>query len=29
LQGSRVPTSQMSNHRPQWEDGAGLGLFRH
>jgi hypothetical protein len=29
LRGSRVPTSQMSNRRPQWEDGAGLGLFRH
>jgi hypothetical protein len=29
LRGSRVPTSQMSGRRPQWEDGAGLGLFRH
>jgi hypothetical protein len=29
LRGSRVPTSQMSNRRPEWEDGAGLGLFRH
>ena len=29
LRGSRVPTSQMSNRRPQWEtDGAGLSLFR-
>jgi hypothetical protein len=28
LRGSRVPTSQMSNCRPQWEYGAGLGLFR-
>jgi hypothetical protein len=29
LRGSRIPTSQMSNRRPQWEDKAGLGLFRH
>jgi hypothetical protein len=29
LRGSRIPTSQMSNRRPQWEDRAGLGLFRH
>lgn len=29
LRGSRVPTSQMSSRRPEWEDGAGLGLFRH
>ena len=29
LRGSRVPTSQISNRRPQWEDGAGMGLFRH
>jgi hypothetical protein len=28
LRGSRVPTGQMSNRRPQWEDGAGLSLFR-
>jgi hypothetical protein len=27
LQGSRIPTSQMSNRRPQWEDKAGLSLF--
>ena len=27
IRGSRVPTSQMSNRRPVWEDGAGLGLF--
>lgn len=27
LRGSRIPTSFMS-HRPQWEDGAGLNLFR-
>jgi hypothetical protein len=29
LRGSRIPTSRMSNSRPLWEDGAGLGLFRH
>jgi predicted transcriptional regulator len=29
LRGSRVPSSQMSNRRPQWEDKAGLSLFRH
>jgi hypothetical protein len=23
------PTSRMSNRRPQWEDKAGLSLFRH
>ena len=28
LRGSRVPAAQMSNRRPQWEDRAGLGLFR-
>jgi hypothetical protein len=27
LQGSRVPLSQISR-RPQWEDQAGLGLFK-
>ena len=27
LRGSRIPTSKMSNRRPQWEDQAGLGLF--
>ena len=27
LRGSRVPTSTMSNRRPQWEDKAGLRLF--
>ena len=27
LRGSRIPTSQMSNRRPQWEDQAGLSLF--
>ena len=29
LRGSRIPTSQMSDRRPQWEDKAGLGLFRN
>jgi hypothetical protein len=29
LRGSRVPSSQMSFRRPQWEDKAGLSLFRH
>jgi hypothetical protein len=29
LRGSRVPSSQMSHRRPQWEDKAGLSLFRH
>jgi hypothetical protein len=28
LRGSQIPTSQMSNRRPQWEDKAGLGLFQ-
>jgi hypothetical protein len=28
LRGSRIPTSQMSNRGPQWEDKAGLGLFQ-
>jgi hypothetical protein len=28
LRSSRIPTSQMSNLRPQWEDKAGLGLFQ-
>jgi hypothetical protein len=28
LRGSRVPTSKMSYKFPQWEDSAGLGLFR-
>ena len=26
--GSRVPAHQISVQRPQWEDGAGLNLFR-
>ncbi len=29
LRGSRIPTSQMSDRRPQWEGNAGLGLFRN
>jgi hypothetical protein len=29
LRGSRIPTGKMSNLLPQWEDKAGLGLFRH
>ena len=29
LRGSRIPTSKMSNRRPQWEDKAGLSLFRN
>jgi hypothetical protein len=28
LQGSVIPTSKMSNRRPQWEDKAGLGLLQ-
>ena len=28
LRGSRIPTSAMSKRQPQWEDGAGLSLFR-
>jgi hypothetical protein len=28
LRGYRIPTSQMSNRRPQREDKAGLGLFQ-
>jgi hypothetical protein len=28
LRGSRIPTSKMSSRFPQWEDQAGLGLFR-
>jgi hypothetical protein len=28
LRDSRIPTSQMSNRRPQWEDKADLGLFQ-
>jgi hypothetical protein len=29
IRGSRVPTGKMCNRLPQWEDKAGLGLFRH
>jgi hypothetical protein len=29
LRGSRVPTSRVGARRPQWEDQAGLSLFRH
>jgi hypothetical protein len=29
LRGSRIPTSTISNRRPQWEDTAGLSLFRN
>jgi hypothetical protein len=29
VRGSRVPTSRMSNRRPQWETKVGLSLFRH
>ena len=28
MRGSRVPSHQISVQRPQWEDGAGLNLFR-
>ena len=28
LRGSRVPAHRISVQRPQWEDGAGLNLFR-
>ena len=28
VRGSRVPADQISCRRHQWEDGAGLGLFR-
>jgi hypothetical protein len=29
IRGSRIPTAKMYNRLPQWEDKAGLGLFRH
>jgi hypothetical protein len=29
LRGSRIPTGNMSNHLPQWEDKAVLGSFRY
>ena len=28
IRGSMVPAHQISVHRPQWEDGAGMNLFR-
>ena len=28
IQGSQVPAQKISVQRPQWEDGAGLALFR-
>ena len=28
IQGSRVPAHKISVQRPQWDDGAGLALFR-
>ena len=28
IQGSRVPAHRISVQRPQWENGAGLNLFR-
>ena len=28
IRGSRIPTSQMSSRRGQWEDGAGLASFK-
>ena len=28
IRGSRVPAHKISVQRPQWEDGAGLALFR-
>ena len=28
IRGSRMPAHKISVHRPQWEDGAGLSLFR-
>ena len=28
IRGSRVPEHHIRLHRPQWEDGAGLDLFR-
>ena len=28
IRGSRVPAHKISVKRPQWEDGAGLALFR-
>ena len=28
IRGSRVPAHRISVQRPQWEDGAGINLFR-
>ena len=28
IRGSQVPAHRISVHRPQWDDGAGLNLFR-
>jgi hypothetical protein len=28
IRGSRIPTGKMCNRLPQWEDKAGIGLFR-
>jgi hypothetical protein len=28
IRGSRIPTGKMCKRLPQWEDKAGLGLFR-
>ena len=28
IEGSRVPAHRISVQRPQWEDGAGLNLFK-
>jgi hypothetical protein len=29
LRGSHIPTSQMCNRRPQWDDLAGMALLKH
>jgi hypothetical protein len=29
LRGSHIPTSQMCNIRPQWEDLTGMALLKH
>jgi predicted RNA-binding Zn-ribbon protein involved in translation (DUF1610 family) len=29
LRGSRIPTSQMCNRRPQWDDLVGMALLKH
>ena len=28
IRGYRVPAHRISVHRPQWEEGAGINLFR-